>query len=377
MRAEIAGAGIAGLTAAAALARAGWTVRVHERGEELREIGAGIFMWENALKVLEAIDAYDEATEGGERNQYWEIRDERERLLQSGWMMQGTRLFTILRSQLHKALANAAARAGATIVTNSRVTGATPAGELRFADGSEVKADLIVGADGVNSAVRTAVGLTKAVVDLEDGCGRYLIERRPEDAAGRSLEYWNGGRRVGVVPVSPDKVYLYVCCPAADAPGRISPADKETWIRSFPALRPYLERLTDNGRWAGFSDVTCSGWYRGSVCIIGDAAHAMSPNLGQGAGVAMQSGYVLAEELKRQASVPEALRTWEARHRPVVDATQKFSRLYGRMGTRWPRGLLDIRSAIVWGIGKSTRLQRHINVAAHSDVTASPSAHRG
>lgn len=370
MRAEIAGAGIAGLTAAAALARAGWTVRVHERGEELREIGAGIFMWENALKVLEAIDAYDEATEGGERNQYWEIRDERERLLQSGWMMQGTRLFTILRSQLHKALANAATRSGATIVTSSHVTGATSGGELLFADGSKITADLIVGADGVNSAVRNTVGLTKAVVDLEDGCGRYLIERLPEDAAGRSLEYWNGGRRVGVVPVSPDKVYLYVCCPASDASGRISPADKGTWIRSFPALRPYLERLTDNGRWASFSDVTCSGWHRGSVCIIGDAAHAMSPNLGQGAGVAMQSGYVLAEELKRHRSVPQALSAWEKRHRPVVDATQKFSRLYGRIGTRWPSGLLDIRSAIVWGIGKSTRLQRHINVAAHSDVTA-------
>ena len=102
--AEIAGAGIAGLTAATTLAQAGWSVRVHERGEQLREIGAGIFMWENALRVLEAIGAYDEAIDGGERNQYWEIRDERQRLLQSGWMMQGTRLFTILRSQLHKAL---------------------------------------------------------------------------------------------------------------------------------------------------------------------------------------------------------------------------------------------------------------------------------
>lgn len=371
MQAEIAGAGIAGLAAAAALARAGWTVRVHERGDELREIGAGIFMWENALRVLEAIDAYDEAIEGGERNQYWEIRDERERLLQSGWMMQGTRLFTILRSQLHKALANAAWRAGATIATGSRVTGATPQGHLLLADGTEIAADLIVGADGVNSAVRNSVGLTKSVVDLEDGCGRYLIERRPEDAAGRSLEYWNGGRRVGVVPVSADKVYLYVCCPASDEPGRISPAEKGTWIQSFPALRPYLERLTDNGRWASFSDVTCTGWYHGSVCIIGDAAHAMSPNLGQGAGVAMQSGFVLAEELKRHSTVAAALQAWQRRHRPVVDATQKFSRLYGRMGTRWPHALLDIRSAIVWGIGKSSRLQRHINVAAHSDVTAS------
>lgn len=370
MHAEIAGAGIAGLTAAAALSRAGWTVRVHERGPELREIGAGIFMWENALRVLEAIGAYAEATEGGERNQYWEIRDERERLLQSGWMLQGARLYTILRGQLHKALANAALAAGAEIETRSQVTGATADGELILADGRRLRADLIIGADGVNSPVRESLGLTRRVVDLEDGCGRYLVRRRPEDAVGKSLEYWNGGRRVGVVPASPTDVYLYLCCPAADSAGRISPADKKTWIRSFPALRDYLERLTDNGRWASFSDVTCTSWCKGKVAIIGDAAHAMSPNLGQGAGVAMQSGYVLAEEVRHTTDIAGALRRWEARQRPVVDATQKFSRLYGRIGTRWPRPLLDLRSVLVWGVGRSAALQRRINVAAHSDVTA-------
>lgn len=368
--AEIAGGGIAGLTTATALAQNGWSVRVHERGEELREIGAGIFMWENALRVLEAIGAYDEAIDGGERNQYWEIRDERERLLQSGWMMQGTRLYTILRSQLHRALANAAKRSGVEIVTSSLVASATAEGELMFKDGTKLKADLIVGADGVNSAVRNSLGLTRTVTDLQDGCGRYLIPRLPEDAAGRSLEYWNGGRRVGVVPASRDAVYLYICCPANDHDGKLSPPDKASWKRSFPALGSYIDRLSDNGRWARFSDVTCIRWHSGRAAIIGDAAHAMSPNLGQGAGVSMQTGFVLAQKVSRTDDIPAALEKWEKKQRPVVDATQKFSRLYGRVGTRWPRALLDVRSALIWGLGKSASLQRRINVAAHSDVTA-------
>jgi 2-polyprenyl-6-methoxyphenol hydroxylase-like FAD-dependent oxidoreductase len=284
-------------------------------------------------------------------------------------MMQGSRLYTILRSQLHRSLANAARKAGAEIITNSAVSGVTSEGQLRLTSGECVKADLIIGADGVNSAVRNSIGLTARVVDLEDGCGRYLIERREDDVKGRSLEYWQGGRRVGVVPVSSDKVYLYVCCPASDEAGRISPADKDAWISSFPALRSYIERLVDNGRWAGFYDVTCNGWSKGNACIIGDAAHAMSPNLGQGAGVSMQSGYVLAEVLARHKDVPNALREWEALQKPVCDATQKFSRLYGRIGTRWPRALLDVRSLVVWGVGKSSSLQRRINVAAHTDVT--------
>jgi len=366
---EIAGAGIAGLAAAAALARSGWSVRVHERGDQLREIGAGIFMWENGLRVLEAIGAYDEATDGGERDEYWEILDERERLLQSGWMMDGTRLYTVLRSTLHQALAQAATRAGVEIVLSSRVTGATSDGEIFLESGETRRADLVIGADGVNSVVRDSLGLLKKIVDLRDGCGRFLIDRRPDDPVKKSLEYWQGGRRVGVVPASPDKVYIYLCCPAADIEGRRSPVNHGTWVKSFPSLRPFIERVTDNGRWAPFSDVTCMAWSKGRVAIIGDAAHAMSPNLGQGACVAMQTAFALSQDLEDKADIPSTLTHWEARLRPLVDATQRFSRFYGRVGTSWPTALLDFRSALVWTIGKSKTLQRKINVAAHSDVT--------
>lgn len=366
---EIAGAGLSGLAAAAAFGRAGWSVCVHERGNELREIGAGIFMWENGLRVLEAIDAFNEATAGGELDEYWEIRDERQRLLQSGWMMGGTRLYTILRSTLHQALAQAAIRAGAEIVLSSRVARATADGELVLENGERRKADLIIGADGVNSVVRDSLDLLVKVVDLEDGCGRYLIDRQETDPVRKSLEYWQGGRRVGVVPVSPDKVYIYLCCPAADIDGKRSPVDHASWIESFPALRKYIERVTDNGRWASFSDVTCKAWSRGRVALIGDAAHAMSPNLGQGACVAMQTAYALSRALGDTADIPATLVRWEQQLRPVVDATQRFSRFYGRVGTSWPKALLDLRSALVWSIGQSKSLQRRINAAAHSDVT--------
>lgn len=369
-RLEIAGAGLAGLTAAAAFARSGWNVRVHERGDELREIGAGIFMWENGLRVLEAIGAFEDATAGGECDDYWEIRDERLRLLQSGWMMSGARLYTILRPTLHQALARAATEAGAEIVLSSRVTHATPDGEIFLQGGEKRQADLVIGADGVNSVVRDSLNLLKKNVDLQDGCGRFLIPRLPTDPVRKSLEYWKGGRRIGIVPAGTDRVYIYLCCPADDIEGRRSPVNHDTWIKSFPNLRKYIERVTDNGRWASFSDVTCKAWSKGRVALIGDAAHAMSPNLGQGACVAMQTAYALSQELNAMTDVPDTLARWEARLRPVVDATQRFSRFYGRVGTRWPPSLLDLRSALVWAIGRSKTLQRKINAAAHSDVTA-------
>jgi 2-polyprenyl-6-methoxyphenol hydroxylase-like FAD-dependent oxidoreductase len=365
-RAEIAGAGIAGLTAATALAQRGWQVRVHERGDELREIGAGIFMWENALKVLEEIGAYGEATANGEHDRSWEIRDERMRMLQGGWMMADARLVTVLRSTLHRSLAEAARRAGAEIVTNSEVAGARADGSVILADGTQYKADLVIGADGIGSNVRNSLGLAERVTDLRDGAGRHLISRLPGDPEAKSVEYWDGGRRMGVVPVTPNQVYVYLGCPSDDRRGRAWPLDRESWKASFPHAADIVDRIPDVARWQPFADVYCRSWCADHVALLGDAAHAMSPNLGQGAGVAMQSGLKLAKMLEVHRDVPSGLVEWEFEQRPVVEATQKFSRMYGRIGTRWPRALLDVRSALVWGIGRSETAQRRINVAAHS-----------
>jgi 2-polyprenyl-6-methoxyphenol hydroxylase-like FAD-dependent oxidoreductase len=83
---EIAGAGLAGLTVAAALAGRGWSVRVHDPGRELCEIGAGIYLWVNALRALEAVDPYDEVVAGGERTNSPKLRDHRHGLLQREWL---------------------------------------------------------------------------------------------------------------------------------------------------------------------------------------------------------------------------------------------------------------------------------------------------
>jgi 2-polyprenyl-6-methoxyphenol hydroxylase-like FAD-dependent oxidoreductase len=363
--AEIAGAGLSGLTTAAALARQGWSVRVHERSSELREIGAGIFLWENALRALEDVGAFDGATERGERILQWELFDERQRQLQGEWMSSSlVRLYIVLRTDLHRALANAAQEAGVEIVTRSRVVGAREEGVLVLESGQEHEADLVVGADGVNSPVRDSLGLALAVQDLRDGCGRYLIPRRPSDPVGRTLEYWNAGRRIGVVPCSPMHVYIYLCCPSADLAGREHPVDHETWIESFPHLEGVIERIRPDGRWLGFHDVQCHRWTKGKVAILGDAAHAMSPNLGQGACIGMANARSLAYALNRDEPVETALQRWEATERPIADSTQRYSRLYGRVGTRWPPRLLRFRSTLVTAAGKSQRLQARVNAAA-------------
>jgi 2-polyprenyl-6-methoxyphenol hydroxylase-like FAD-dependent oxidoreductase len=277
-----------------------------------------------------------------------------------------TRLFTVLRTDLHRALADAARSAGVEVRTQSMAIAATPAGELLLDGGERLSADLVIGADGVSSSIRNSVGLDLAVRDLQDGCSRHLIPRLPADPVGKTLEYWNGGRRVGIVPVSPDQVYVYTCCPAKDLVGRQMPLDVESWTASFPALRAFFERIPNESRWASFGDVQCHRWVDGRVALVGDSASAMAPNLGQAACLGMTNGYALASVLDEHDDVPTGLEAWEARQRPVTDATQKYSRLYGKVGTRWPRPITDLRSAVIWAAGRSRRWQAKVNVAAHA-----------
>jgi hypothetical protein len=136
MHAEIAGAGIAGLSVASVLAQRGWTVTVHERNDELREIGAGIVMWQNGVNALREIGALEPVAQESDRVDQWELRDERNRLLQRSWMLPGTsEAYAVLRHTLHQSLAKRAEQVGVEIVTSSPVAGATPAGELLLANG--------------------------------------------------------------------------------------------------------------------------------------------------------------------------------------------------------------------------------------------------
>src|SRR5262245_28949510 len=128
-RAEIVGAGFAGLAAACALAQRGWSVRVHERADRLRTTGAGIYIYENGLRVLEALGAYAEAVEGAPAAQTREVRDDRNRVLSVHHWSGSSRVFSIVRQQVINALAGAARRHGAEIVTRSEAVGATAGGE--------------------------------------------------------------------------------------------------------------------------------------------------------------------------------------------------------------------------------------------------------
>jgi 2-polyprenyl-6-methoxyphenol hydroxylase-like FAD-dependent oxidoreductase len=355
--AEIAGAGIAGLAVATALAQHGWTVRVHERFPEVREVGAGIALGRNGVEALTALGALDEAVADGQAISRWTIIDQWGRTVQRG-DIDGPYMYSATRKSLQRALFNSAQRAGAQVVVGSQVAGAD-AGGLLLEDGSRHPGDLIVGADGVGSRVRRSLqerGVRSRRIDLDVASLRYVIPRLPGDPVTEMPEWLHGNRRVGLLPLAGDRIAMYMFCPSGDAAGRVLPIDVENWSACFPHLRGVFERLPREGTWLPVVETRSRSWAEGSTVLIGDAAYSMAPNLGQGGCTALHSAVTLAEAVDGNEPVARGLQRWELAERPYVDYVQTWSRRYSRMVSQWPVWGVRVRSVTFAALGRSARL---------------------
>jgi 2-polyprenyl-6-methoxyphenol hydroxylase-like FAD-dependent oxidoreductase len=143
-------------------------------------------------------------------------------------------------------------------------------------------------------------------------------------------EHWSGTRRVLYTPCSDEDLYIALTMLNSDAQAGQVPVDKALWRSSFPQLAGVIDRIGDQGRQDPFEVVRLSAWSKGRLAIIGGAANALPPNLGQGGGCAMMNALSLAVIVSRFDDVAERLREWERLERPLTDHTQRISLLYGR-----------------------------------------------
>ncbi|MCK6210789.1 FAD-dependent monooxygenase [Georgenia sp. EYE_87] len=335
--AEVAGAGFAGLTAAAALAQRGWTVRVHEKGHELREQGAGIVLWHNSLRVLDALGATDAVMADSMTPPFYETR------------VQGTSVShedfgnlpwrTMTRPHLYKVLLDAALAAGAEISTDSEVVAADPRGTVTLASGEVRRADLVVGADGVRSNVRDSIGFEQERWKTRDGITRFLVPRHKAELGpgewDNVIDFWNlepRYLRVLYVPCNDRELYIALGAPRADEQGSRTPIDLDLWTSVFPELTPVLRSaaVAPDPKYYGYQTTKLEHWSAGSVGLVGDAAHAMCPALAQGAGCAMVNAYTLAVAATEAADgeLEQALVDWERLERPYTDRCQQRSADY-------------------------------------------------
>lgn len=369
--AEIAGAGLGGLAAAIALGQKGWSVRVHERADDLRMFGAGIWLWENGLRALDALGVEQAATKRAKRIETLVARDQEGRPLLRRSFGSADRLVLPPRADLYDALIARVGELDIDVEVRSTAVGATRHGELELDGGKVLEADLVIAADGVFSRLRESLLLTRRVDYLDEGYTRLLIPRRPEDPATEITEYWSGSRRLLYDPCTEEVNYVCLCCPVDDEAGRRVPVDRQSWLGSFPALEGIIERIDDSGRWDRAMRVTPRAWSAGVAAIVGDAAHGQPPNLGQGANLTFQNCLALAEYLDGEPDVATALTRWERRERPLTDHIQRWTDLYGRVASAWPDRFAHRRSQVLETVTRIPWVDRQMNKAArHRPVGA-------
>ena len=350
------GAGIGGLTAAIALRRAGFDVEVFERATELREIGAGLSIWKNALVALDEIGL-------GDRVRAFAVptRDAALRTWDGHVLVAPTdsvllgRLgefgVVIHRGRLQQVLVEACGLHRIRLGKACESFDETPTGvTVRFADGSSATGDALIGADGLHSKVRAELHGASAPRYSGYTCWRGVVEF--DHARLAPGESWGRGARFGHVGMADGQVYWFAT-ETAPPGGRGRDGEKAELRRLFRGWHEPIEALIEatDEAWILRNDISdrpvLRTWARGRVTLVGDAAHPMTPNLGQGACQAIEDAIVLARELTGTPDVPSALRAYEARRIRRTNWIVTTSRRLGAIGQFSNPLAMTIRNAFM------------------------------
>jgi 2-polyprenyl-6-methoxyphenol hydroxylase-like FAD-dependent oxidoreductase len=335
--AVVVGGGIGGLTAAVALRQVGWRVTVLERAARFGEIGAGITLLSNGLRCLDAIGLGDAVRGSALPLLAFGMRTAAGRWLSridgDGADLEariGTTTLVIHRAELHKILCDALPAAALVAgVATTAIHGGADGGpaEVRFRHGDQdalLRAELVVGADGVHSWVR-AQRWPDALAPVYSGSTSWrAVTTQPSAAVTEMSLSWGRGTEFGVMPLVDGRTYWYAAANADEAqrnPDELEELRRRfgTWHEPIPAVlahtQPQAVLRHDIYR---LPKLDC--YHRGSVVLLGDAAHAMTPNLGQGGGQALEDAIVLAAAVSRTRDVATALANYDHERRARTQA---------------------------------------------------------
>lgn len=338
----IAGGGPGGLTLAVALARRGLPVRVYERAPAVRAAGAGLTLQINAVRALATLGLERAVIGAGEVLEHGRIETAEGELIQHLDLGALAREFGqpsvgIRRQALAELLA--AALPPGTIQLGSDVVGVVEhAGhvEVELADGRRERCAVLIGADGIHSRVRAHVAGDATPHYAGYTAWRGLVPRGAGEPPGTALERWGRGLRFGVVPVGADTTYWFA---TANTPaGQRDGADALVELRArFAGFGAPVDQLLARTPAAALlrNDITelppLARWVTARVAVLGDAAHAMTPNLGQGACQAIEDAVVLADRLAG-GDVAAALSGYAEARRARAERVVAQARQLGRVG---------------------------------------------
>lgn len=363
----VVGAGIGGLSAAIALGRDGHAVTVIERDPNWSVYGVGIIQQSNVIRAMDqlgVLDSFLGAACGFDAVEIFTPDGTKVARVPTPRLVEGRPANVgIGRRALQKVLGDSARAQGAEVrlgVTAATIDDDGAQVQVTFSDGATGSYDLVIGADGVYSQTRAMI-----LPDAEkpEFTGQAVWRYNFPRAEGLdALQVYNGPTGVGLVPMSAQVMYMYVTTPEPDNPRYpkqgLAAAMRSKIANCSPQIRELGEQITDDDGvvYRPLEGMLVRGdWSRGRVGLLGDAVHATTPHLGQGAGMAIEDAIVLAEELGRADDVESALKAYRDR---------RFERC---------RYIVESSLAICMGqLGKGPAVDNHKATAEMFAVVAQP-----
>jgi 2-polyprenyl-6-methoxyphenol hydroxylase-like FAD-dependent oxidoreductase len=375
LKVVIVGCGIGGATTAIALTASGMDVELYEQASELREVGAGVGLWANALRALEPFGMSEKVLSlsrgpvgtGVRRpDGQWLMRLPRD-VMESRW---GGAFVSVHRAELHALLV--AGLNPATVHLGARCAGFEQENGrvlVRFDNGDEIETDVLVGADGVHSVVRA--GLSGPARLRYRGYTNWRGVTPPGSVPpiSEGMDTWGRGGHFGLQPTSDDRILWYAGRNAEEGMQDDDHIRQQLfemfggWHDPIPAVieATPTESLVRNDIYDCWP---CREWSRGSIVLVGDAIHPMTPDLGQGACQAIVDGTTLAACLSADDDVLRALNAYRrARYRKAAIA-MIFSRIWGGAGQLEGRVTCAIRDAFLKAMPLSLQL-RQLDLVIH------------
>ncbi|ADV66068.1 FAD-dependent monooxygenase [Deinococcus maricopensis] len=355
MNVQIIGAGIGGLAFARALHRRGLNAQVYEAQPHLRSLGGGLLIPPNSARVLERLGIQAVLDTHGVPLRDMQILDHHGRLLykrdQDAVAAQfGRGLYSVARTALHRALA-ASLPDGAVQVGHplTRLEHHFDGVSAFFSTGREVQSDVLIAADGRDSRARQLLFPETHLAPTGQVAYRGMTRLDPfDDWRDSFVEFWGVGRRFTFFRMGDGVTYWHAPLHEGAAGGRaLRKSEVLRAYRDFPLQVTELIAATDEAHLTHVSLADLSpmpAWWRGRVALLGDAAHATSPNLGQGAAQALEDADALADLLALEDDFKTAFRQYQAAREGAANTAVAESRQLGEIGqaggpARWLRNV--------------------------------------
>lgn len=339
MNISIIGGGITGLTTALALHKAGIQPKVYEKTDSLKEVGAGIWLQPNAVQVLQWLGVeQDVILEGCQLNKMeitypdlTPIKNINEAVVSDRY---GNQTIAIHRGKLQRILFEKCVQLNMIELGMPYVNHQIAQDQLlvHFKH-KTIQTDIVLGADGIKSKVRTAMDLPSEFRQTGQICFRGIAKiTLPNRMKGEGKEVWGNKRRFGFSQISTNLVYFFIVLNKEICPKELNTDSISALFENFDPIVTEIICSSEDLHVTELMDLKrLDTWHNSNSCLLGDAAHATTPNMGQGACQGIEDAFYISHFLKVSNTPLDAFKSFEKQRRKKVDYVVNNSWNFGRM----------------------------------------------